>query len=273
MDEILRQKLKQLEIQLKSLGSIAIAFSGGVDSTFLAKIAHDVLNGRAVALTVDSEAYPPSSIVETRSLAHHIGIKLVEIPASVTSITGFVTNQPDRCYHCKKALFTLMIDRAHELGFQTIADGSNMDDLSDYRPGERALEELGVISPLKQAGFTKQDIRALSRERGLPTWNRQSFACLASRFPYGTIITAELLERVGKAEQALRELGLARYRVRHHGDIARIEVAPEDMPLLLDPANREKMVTKLKSLGYAYITLDLQGFRTGSMNEVLGKRG
>jgi uncharacterized protein len=128
-----------------------------------------------------------------------------------------------------------------------------------------------VISPLKQAGLTKQDIRELSRERGLPTWNRQSFACLASRFPYGTVITAELLERVGKAEQALRELGLTIYRVRHHGDVARIEVAPEDMPLLFDPANREKIVSKLKSLGYAYITLDLQGFRTGSMNEVLKK--
>ena len=273
MNNIISGKHERLENIISSYGSLAVAFSGGVDSTLLARVAHDVLGDRAVAITVDSEAYPPASIDETRHLAGEIGIRLVVLPARATDIPGFAKNDPDRCYHCKKALFTLMRDKARELGFDTIADGSNIDDLADYRPGERALKELSVRSPLKEAGFTKQDIRLLSRELGLPTWNRQSYACLASRFPYGTAITPELLDRIGKAEEVLAELGLTSFRVRHHGSIARIEVAPDELPRIFEENNRKKIVSHLSSLGYSYIAVDLEGYRSGSMNEVLGENG
>ncbi|MFC1485986.1 ATP-dependent sacrificial sulfur transferase LarE [Candidatus Latescibacterota bacterium] len=269
----LHSRRERLESLITSYGTLAVAFSGGVDSTLLAKVAHDILGDRVLAITVDSEAYPPASIEETRCLARDIGIRLVELPARVTEIQGFVKNEPDRCYHCKKALFSLMRDKACELGFNTIADGSNVDDLADYRPGELALEELGVRSPLKEAGFTKQDIRLLSRELGLPTWNRQSYACLASRFPYGTAITPALLNRIGKAEEVFPELGFSHFRVRHHGPIARIEVAPGELPLLFEGDNRKRIISHLKSLGYSYITVDLEGYRSGSMNEVLDETG
>ena len=269
MNSDLRKKYNYLIVTLKSYEKAAVAFSGGVDSTFLAKAMHDALGKKAVAVTVDSAAYPAESIVETRKLARLIGIRLIEIPMNVTDIPHFCDNPPDRCYHCKKALFSLMLKSAEEEGIHILADGSNKDDDRDYRPGLRALAELNIKSPLKEHGFTKNDIRSISKKLGLPTWNMQSFACLASRFPYGDKITQGLLERTGKAEAVLRDLGINQYRVRNHGDIARIEVGAEGFNLLKKKKMRKKIVKQLKSLGYTYITLDMEGYRTGSMNETL----
>jgi len=268
-----RKKYNALILLLKNLEYVAVALSGGVDSTFLAKAAYDALGDKALAITVDSEAYPPESIAQTRSLADRIGIRLVEIPIRVEDIPLFCENPPDRCYHCKKSLFTVMKEKAGEMGVSTVVDGSNIDDDSDYRPGRRALAELGVRSPLKELGFTKDDIRAISKKLGLPTWNMQSFACLASRFPYGSHITPALLERTGKAEAFLRDIGIERYRVRNHGDLARIEVDADGCSILKKKKARKKTVKYFKSLGYTYIALDLEGYRTGSMNETLKKDG
>ena len=270
MNNHMSEKYFALTSKLKNYGSAAIAFSGGVDSTFLARAAHDALGNKAIAITVVSEAYPPDSIVQIRNLAERIGIRLIEIPISITEVSGFAENEPDRCYHCKKQLFVLMGATARDNGVEILMDGSNVDDDADYRPGKRALAELGVVSPLKDAGYTKDDIRADSRELELPTWNMQSFACLASRFPYGDRITPDLLERTWKAEAVLKELGIRQYRVRNHDSIARIEVNAEGMDILMKPEVRLDVVTRLKKLGYSYVTLDLQGFRTGSMNETLG---
>lgn len=270
MDELLCEKMIRLKRLLEQYGSVAVALSGGVDSTFLAKASRDVLGGKAAAITVDSEAYPPLSIEDTRTLARLIGIRLIEIPTRACDIPGFAENGPERCYHCKKALFSLMLEKAREAGLSVLIDGSNADDASDYRPGMRALSELGVKSPLMEAGFTKRDIRTISRELGLSTWDRQSFACLASRFPYGSRITPELLERTWRAEAVLKNLGMKRYRVRNHGDLARIEIDPEDMNIFFaNDELRGSVVERLKSLGFTYVALDLSGYRTGSMNEAL----
>ena len=263
------KKYSALKKHLESLDAVAIAFSGGVDSTFLAKAAVDVLGKRALAITIDSEAYPPESIQVTRDLAAHMGIRLIELQARACDIPGFRANEPDRCYHCKKELFTLMLNRACQEGITVLMDGSNADDIDDYRPGERALAELGVRSPLRELGFAKPEIREISRELGLPTWNRQSFACLASRVPYGSEITPERLEKIWKAESLLRELDIKHYRVRDHGTIARIELDEDGMALVMKPENRRRVIDHMKSCGFTYITLDLQGFRTGSMNEPL----
>lgn len=269
MNPELKEKYQSLIKELEKYGSVAIAFSGGVDSTFLAKAAFESLGEKALAITVDPEAYPPESIIECRKLAAQIGIKLIEIKENVCEIPEFSANTPERCYYCKKVLFTLMLKKAEEEGIKFLSDGSNIDDLDDYRPGKHALDELSIKSPLRDLGFTKNDIRAISKDLGLPTWNRQSFACLASRFPYGSKITPELLEKTWKAESILRNPGFKYYRVRNHGDIARIELDPEGMNIIMDKSTLEKVVNHMKSLGYKYITLDLQGYRTGSMNEVL----
>ena len=259
-------EIKQLLLKNKK---VAIAFSGGVDSTFLAKAAFDALGSNALAITIDSEAYPPNSILETRKMAEHIGIRLIEIKANACDIDGFRTNESDRCYHCKKALFTLMIETARVEGFSVIVDGTNADDSSDYRPGTQALKELGVQSPLRDVGFSKDEIRACSKELGLPTWDHQSFACLASRVPYGSEITPDRLERIGKAEALLRDLGLNHYRVRDHGTLARLELDSDGINRLMDDSTRNRIIDHIKACGFTYVTLDLQGFRTGSMNEVL----
>jgi pyridinium-3,5-biscarboxylic acid mononucleotide sulfurtransferase len=273
MNSALNAKYQALVSLVKSYGKAAVAFSGGVDSTFLAKVMRDDLDTKALAITVDSEAYPPDTIRETRALADIIGIRLIEIPVRACDIPEFSANEPERCYHCKRALFSLMLAKAEEEGMHILTDGSNMDDLGDYRPGMRALSELGIKSPLLESDFTKEEIRIVSKEIGLPTWNRQSFACLASRFPYGTHITPELLERTGKAEFLLRDMGMKHYRVRNHGDLSRIEIDEEDMKVLLaDKDNRNKIAARLKELGFRYVTLDLQGFRTGSMNEPLTQK-
>jgi len=269
---------KELENKYHSLVSIiseyeraAVAFSGGVDSTLLARVVKDTLGEKGLAVTVDSAAYAPDSIEQTRSLARHIGITLDELPVDITTVQGFMDNSTERCYHCKLALFTLMLGHVGKKGITVLFDGSNIDDDDDFRPGKRATAELGIVSPLREAGLTKSDIREISRELGLPTWNMPSFACLASRFPYGTRITPETLEQTWRAEQVLRERGFMQYRVRNHGDIARIELPSGDITRLVEPKVREEVTRKILALGFSYVALDLKGYRTGSMNEVIDR--
>lgn len=264
---MLEEKLDSLTEILKSLGSVAIAYSGGVDSTFLSKVAFDTLGDNALAITARSETYPRSEFEEASKLAGKIGIRHKVIVSEELDIPEFSDNPVNRCYYCKKELLTKLKEIAMEQGIKHVLDGSNFDDLDDYRPGMQAVEELDVRSPLKEAELTKADIRELSKRMGLPTWDKPSFACLASRFPYGNGITREKLTAVGEAEIFLRELGIRQLRVRHHDKIARIEVAEDDMGILLQ--NRKQVLNKLKELGYIYVTMDLQGYRTGSMNEVL----
>lgn len=257
--------------KIRAAKRLAVAFSGGVDSTFLAKAAKDALGENSVAITVVSDAYPPDSFIKSREITDNIGIKLIEINVDVLNIPMFCENPPDRCYHCKKELFKIILEKASEMGFKLVADGSNADDSSDYRPGERALKELGIWSPLRELDFTKKEIRELSRNLGLTTWNMQSSACLASRFVYGEMITKDALERTWKAEKVLSDSGFRQYRVRNHGNIARIEVPQDKINIILDDKIRKKILVELKKLGYDYVTLDLEGYRMGSMNEIIGK--
>lgn len=267
MTDTVEQKLGYLKTILASLESVVIAYSGGVDSTLLSKVAFDVLGDNALAVTARSETYPQSEFQEAVELAGNIGIKHEITVSEELDIPEFSDNPVNRCYYCKKELFTKLKEIAQERGFRHVVDGSNFDDMDDYRPGLQAVSELGVRSPLKEARLTKADIRELSRRFGLPTWDKPSFACLSSRFPYGHKITRDKLIAVGEAEIFLRNLGIRQLRVRHHDQIARIEVAAEDMGTLI--GNREQIVSKLRELGYNYVTVDLQGYRMGSMNEVL----
>ena len=262
-------KLERLRAQLREIGSAAVAFSSGVDSTFLLRVAHEELGENVVAVTARSHSFPKRELDEAAAFCAREGVRHEIIDSEELDIPGFVANPPDRCYHCKKALFGKLIAFAQANGLAAVLEGSNMDDDGDYRPGRRAIMELGVASPLHDAGLTKAEIRALSKRMGLPTADKPSFACLASRFPYGERITAGGLERVERAEQWLMDagLGLAQLRVRSHGDMARIEVPPADIPRLATRA--EEIAAALKSFGFAYVALDLQGYRTGSMNETL----
>jgi len=263
------RKLEILKEILRETESALIAYSGGVDSTFLLKIARDTLGSDVLAVTADSPTYPSQEIQEAKALARKLSVRHLTIETEEFADSNFVSNPPDRCYYCKKELFSKLRKIARENHLNHILDGSNLDDEKDFRPGMRAAREFGVRSPLREAGFTKEDIRQLSKELDLATWNKPALACLASRFPYGKPLTKQDLGRVGKAEKLLRDMGIGQIRVRHHGHIARIEVPRGEINRLLSDSFREKLVDKLKELGYTYITLDLEGYRTGSMNEVL----
>lgn len=265
----IHEKYNALKNYIASLESVAVAFSGGVDSTFLLRTAHDVLGDKAIAVTLSSQMFPHRERDETINFCKTNSITQVLCEVDELNISGFSDNPPDRCYLCKHELFSTIIDVAHAHNLAHVIEGSNVDDLGDYRPGLKAISELGVKSPLREAGLTKSEIRELSRELGLKTWSKPSFACLASRFVYGEKITPEKLIMVERAESLLLSLGFRQMRVRIHDRIARIELLPEDFTRMLDEEMRTKIHDELKSYGFSYVTLDLKGYRTGSMNETL----
>lgn len=265
-----REKQTRLERYILSLGSAAVAFSAGVDSTFLLHAAHRLLGGNVIAVTVSSVAVPESELDEAKVFCEKEGIEHIIVHADLLSLENFRNNPPDRCYHCKKYLFSNVIAIAAERGIYNILEGSNTDDLGDYRPGMAAVRELGILSPLLEAGLDKAEIRALSEEAGLPTFSKPPLACLASRIAHGEAITAEKLAAVDKGEQILRGMGFSQYRVRCHasasGNIARIEVPREEFSMLASPVIRAEVNDRFRGLGFAFVTLDLGGYRTGSMN-------
>ena len=261
------EKLARLNGILKKYCSAVIAFSGGVDSTFLASIAGEVLDKKVLLVTASSSTYPESELEAAKKQAEALGLQHRVIVSEETAIAGFTDNPPDRCYYCKQKLFSKIQAIAVSEGYAAVFDGSNADDLNDYRPGRKALRELGIVSPLCEAGFTKKEIRHFSAERGLPTADKPSYACLASRFPYGEEITADKLRRVGDAEIALRNLGFRQLRVRIHGDCARIEIAPQELARAWEM--RLEISGACKKAGFVFVAIDTEGYRTGAMNEAL----
>jgi len=260
-------KLDSLKRILSEMSGVVVAFSGGTDSTLLLKVAHDELGDKALAVTAVSPSLSAEELQSARRMAKKVGAPHLVIDSDELDNPDYAANPPERCYHCKHVLFDELLELAREKCLTHVVDGCNVDDLGDHRPGMRAARELGVRSPLMEAGLTKADIRTLSRKLGLPTWNKPSGACLASRIPYGTAITQERLKQVEDAERFVRSLGISQVRVRLHEDIARIEVDAESMPVLLE--NRSPIVEELRRLGFSYVTADLEGYRTGSMNETL----
>jgi pyridinium-3,5-biscarboxylic acid mononucleotide sulfurtransferase len=265
----LEEKEQRLRALLRSYDSLIVAFSGGADSAYLAYVANSELGDRALAVTGDSASYPTFQRELADRLSKRFGIHHEIIFTQEFEDANYTSNPPNRCYYCKTELYTKLeeLKRAREFGF--ICDGSNADDVGDYRPGRQAAREVGVHSPLEECGLTKAEIRELSRRAGLPTWDEPASACLSSRVPYGQVVTIEKLSMVDKAEITLKELGFRQVRVRHHGDVARIEVAEEELPRALDSEMACQMSAALKALGFKYVTLDLEGYRTGSLNEAL----
>jgi pyridinium-3,5-biscarboxylic acid mononucleotide sulfurtransferase len=263
--------LNSLQDLLRKLAPVAVAFSGGVDSTFLLKVAYDTLGDNSIALTADAPVYPRREMDEAACLAKQIGAKQIVIAIDQLDEPEFANNPPMRCYHCRKMLYGRLFEEAHKLGFKTVIDGANADDAGDYRPGMRAAKELGVHSPLLELGITKSVVRALSKELGLPTAEKPSYACLSSRIPYGTAINRENLSMVEQAEEFIAGLGFRQIRVRYHGNIARVEVPEDQIQQICKPEIRTQIVEELKRIGYKYVALDLQGYRTGSMNEEIDR--
>lgn len=267
----LREKLTKLENYIRDLGSLAVGFSGGVDSSLLLIVAHNVLGDKAIAITGADASIPERELNEAKKFCEERGIKQIICTVDPLKIEGFRKNSPDRCYFCKYGIFTEIKKLAEENGIKYAAEGSNMDDLGDYRPGLRAVEELSVKSPLREAGLTKSEIREISKAMGLPTWSKPAYACLASRFVYGEEITEEKLHMIDMAEQFLIEHGFYEERVRMHGNIARIEVPAKDIPRLASDEIREEVYKKFKEIGFLFVTLDMRGYKLGSMNETIKK--
>ena len=262
-------KVAKLRNLLQEMESVLIGFSGGTDSSYLLAVARDVLGDNARAAIATGPIYPAYEVDQARRFADALGVELIEKNNEAVDGELFSSNPPDRCYHCKLWVFGALREIADSLDLAWVADGSNLDDLGDYRPGQRALTELAIRSPLLEAGFAKADVRAESKKLGLPSWDTPSRACLASRFPYGTQITAKRLAQVERAEDALYDLGFTQFRVRYHGDVARIEVGADEIDRFLSEQTRDKVYAAIKAAGFAYVALDLRGYRTGSLNETL----